>query len=131
MNIKTFGAVLMGVSLVGCSTTSQTFDCQAGKGVGCQSISQVNKMVDRGELANPKDDTSSSPVSPVIAPNSPSQAVPSQDVALSDDMVVHRIREEHLRVWIAPFQDQNGNLYEGTTIHTVLKPGFWHIQGGQ
>jgi len=54
-----------------------------------------------------------------------------QDVALSDDMVVRRIREEHLRVWVAPFQDQQGNLYEGTVIHTVLKPGFWHIQGGQ
>lgn len=36
--------------LSGCSTTSETFDCKEGKGVGCKSISEVNRMVDQGML---------------------------------------------------------------------------------
>ena len=40
------------VSLGGCSTTSETFDCKEGKGVGCKSISEVNQMVDQGALGD-------------------------------------------------------------------------------
>ena len=132
---KTLLTVSIGVILSGCSTTSETFDCKAGKGVGCKSISQVNKMVDEGSLGAEQEERSHTLLSaPVIttaslSPGSPGYQGP--DIALSDDMVVHRIREEHLRVWIAPFQDQQGNLHEGTVVHTVLKPGFWQIRGGE
>jgi len=127
---KTILALAVGGLLSGCSTTSETFDCKAGKGVGCKSISEVNQMVDHGALGvGGQEATSLTPLSaPVITTASLS---PGQDIALSDDMVVHRIREEHLRVWIAPFQDHQGNLHEGTVVHTVLKPGFWHIKGGE
>lgn len=135
-------AVSLGMILSGCSTTSETFDCKAGQGVGCKSISQVNKMVDEGSLGSDQETGSHTQlVSPVIttasvspdgvSPDAVSPALSGQDIALSDDMVVHRIREEHLRVWVAPFQDHQGNLHEGTIVHTVLKPGFWHIKGGE
>jgi hypothetical protein len=48
--------------------------------------------------------------------------------SLSDTMAVHRIQEEHLRVWIAPYQDTQGNLHEGSIVHTVLKPGSWQVR---
>ena len=133
--LKNLLTLAIGFLLPGCSTTSETFDCKAGKGVGCKSISQVNKMVDEGSLSLEKEGSAYAPIStPVITPTSLLPDSPSslgQDIALSDDMVVHRIREEHLRVWIAPFQDQQGNLHEGTMVHTVLKPGFWQIKGGE
>ena len=129
---KTLLALAIGGILSGCSTTSETFDCKAGQGVGCKSISQVNKMVNEGALESEQETSSHTPlVSPVIANASVSSELSGQDIALSDDMVVHRIREEHLRVWVAPFQDHQGNLHEGTIVHTVLKPGFWHIKGGE
>lgn len=125
-------ALLTAGVLTGCSTTSETFDCKAGKGVGCKSISEVNKMVDGGSLGRDQEGSPQTPlVSPVITTASVSPGSSGQDIALSDDMVVHRIREEHLRVWIAPFQDHQGNLHEGTVVHTVLKPGFWHVKGGE
>ena len=126
---KALLALSLGIVLSGCSTTSETFDCKAGKGVGCKSISQVNKMVDEGSLGTEQEGSAHTPLaSPVITTASLSSG---PDIALSDDMVVHRIREEHLRVWIAPFQDHQGNLHEGTVVHTVLKPGFWHVKGGE
>lgn len=124
--------LVIGGLISGCSTTSETFDCKAGKGVGCKSISEVNKMVDEGSLGAEQEGTAHTPLaSPVITTASFSPGSQGSDIALSDDMVVHRIREEHLRVWIAPFQDHQGNLHEGTVVHTVLKPGFWHVKGGE
>ena len=129
---KTLLVLSLGMVLSGCSTTSETFDCKAGKGVGCKSISQVNKMVDEGALGAEQEGNAHTPLStPVITTASLSAGSQDSDIPLSDDMVVHRIREEHLRVWIAPFQDHQGNLHEGTVVHTVLKPGFWQVKGGE
>ncbi len=123
-----------------CSTTSETFDCPTGKGVGCKSISEVNQMVDqvenRGSLASDVEKGKQSIVLPLSAPimatdplivERDKAAKDTLSVPLSDDMAVHRVSEEHLRVWIAPFQDEHGNLHEGSVIHTVLKPGYWRL----
>jgi conjugal transfer pilus assembly protein TraV len=144
---KTASAPLLGLtfcfSLCACSTTSETFDCPAGKGVGCKSISEVNYMVNRGEsphasLGNLEERglQSTPPLSaPVISADTRVVDSPGvetlfkqSDIPLSDTMAVHRIQEEHLRVWIAPYQDAQGNLHEGSIVHTVLKPGSWQVR---
>lgn len=138
------------VSLGGCSTTSETFDCKEGKGVGCKSISEVNQMVDQGALGDGALGAGSSvSIMPLPAPvisAGPlegkilqiSEGGDSQqggnlpqgvDPRLVDGVHVYRISEEHLRVWMAPFQDDQGNLHEGSVIHTVLKPGYWRLAG--
>ena len=118
-------------SLCACSTTSETFDCPAGKGVGCKSVSEINQMVDsdtriQGRLGEGDMERGVQSVTPLSAP------IISADThlvhSLSDTMAVHRIQEEHLRVWIAPYQDTQGNLHEGSIVHTVLKPGSWQLR---
>lgn len=132
----------LGLTLGGCSTPSETFDCPAGKGVGCTSLSEVNHLVDQGRLGtetgvpekgmqsslSPSSDTRVSPA--IVADDSPSvDGLPPQfSILLSDTLVVQRIPEERLRVWIAPFQDDSGNLHEGSVIHTVLQPGYWQLK---
>jgi conjugal transfer pilus assembly protein TraV len=136
------------LSLCGCSTTSETFDCQAGQGVGCKSITEVNQLVDqqaqnqqnRGKET--EQDTQSIGVpqntesfpSPIIFQNPPKIDHTKGFVApisLSDTFTVQRMPEEYLRVWIAPFQDNQGNLHEGSVIHTIVKPGCWKMMGAQ
>jgi hypothetical protein len=57
------------------------------------------------------------------------EAIPEPiEAHLSDILTVHRVPEEHLRVWIAPFQDEYGNLHEGSLVHTVFKPGHWQLK---
>ena len=132
---KTASAPLLGLafcfSLCACSTTSETFDCPAGKGVGCKSVSEINQMVDsdtrvQGRLGEGDVERGVQSVTPLPAP------VISADMrvvdSLSDTMAVHRVQEEHLRVWIAPYQDTQGNLHEGSIVHTVLKPGSWQVR---
>ena len=117
---------LAAAGLSGCSTNSETFDCKEGKGVGCKSILAVNKMVDQGSFGESPETPGT--VLPVLgSPHNPT--IQYVETPLSDDMVINRIKEEHLRVWIAPHQDEQGNLHEGSIVHTVLKPGYWHIQG--
>jgi len=119
--------------LSGCSTTSETFDCKADKGVGCKSISEVNQLVEQGVVGADVSGKGGSvsimpPPAPVITTGSLGGNI--SDVLLMDGGQVRRVSEEHLRVWIAPFQDDQGNLHEGSVIHTVLKPGYWQLQGG-
>lgn len=40
--------VMMALLVVSCSRT--TFDCPIAKGVGCESVSKVNALVDQGKL---------------------------------------------------------------------------------
>jgi conjugal transfer pilus assembly protein TraV len=117
------GTLSVSLGLCGCSsTTSETFDCQAGKGVGCKSISAVNKMVDQGLLGDATQEAQ--PVSlPPTFTNAPKSI--NAQTPLSDDFFVQRVQEEHLRVWIAPYQDAQGNFHEGSIVHTVLTPGSW------
>ncbi|WP_010303291.1 hypothetical protein [Candidatus Odyssella thessalonicensis] len=36
--------------LTGCSTYSEQFDCPYGKGLGCASLSKVNKLLDEQQI---------------------------------------------------------------------------------
>lgn len=130
-NSKLLKAISLSMALMlsACSTTSETFDCPAGKGVGCKSISTVNKMVEQGKLSNNDEPGSIQAVSPVFAPNNlvSETSADRQEIVLSDQTTVNRIKEEHLRVWVAPFQDDQGNLHEGSVVHTVIRPGYWQL----
>lgn len=134
------------LSLCACSTTSETFDCPPGKGVGCKSITEVNQMVNRGTMGGNVEEGAQSIPEPSSASimaaaslnveNSESAFgdkafLHQADASLSDEFFVQRIQEEHLRVWIAPFQDAQGNLHEGSIVHTVLKPGSWRVLRSQ
>lgn len=118
------------LTLGGCSTTSETFDCKEGKGVGCKSISEVNHMVDQGTLGDGglrEGGVVSMTSPPAFTVSTGSSEGKTAEIPLIDGMAVHRVSEEHLRVWMAPFQDEQGNLHEGSVIHTVLKPGYWQV----
>lgn len=122
-----FKNVLLSLSilvLTGCATTKENFDCKYGKGVGCRSITEVNDMVNQGKLGkepSPENFSSNTVPSPVLI---------SGNFTTTDSMSVQRVTEEHLRLWIAPFQDKQGNFHEGALVHTVLKPGFWQVEEG-
>lgn len=52
-------ALLVCFSMGGCtgSTYSNHFDCPYGAGVGCASLSKVNKMIDRHEIDLDEDES--------------------------------------------------------------------------
>lgn len=105
--------MLVGLTVTGCSLSNEQFDCKYDKGVGCKSITEVNKMVDSGAFG------SNQPASITVV---------TKNQKNSNAMVVERVTEQHLRIWLAPMIDEQGQLHEGQLIHTVLRPGFWFIK---
>ena len=97
-------STLLCLTLACCSTASESFDSEATKGVGSKSISEVNAMIDAGKIEGIPGDNDKV-IAPVIVQNSVALANPD---VLSDHSVIHRQPEQHLRIWIAPFQDANG-----------------------
>lgn len=132
MSSSTLSAILC-LNLCACSTTSETFDCKAGKGVGCKSISEVNQMVDsdtriQGGFGESEVEKGKQPILPLETADKDKTLSQQTEIPLSDTIAVHRVQEEHVRVWIAPFQDEQGNLHEGSVIYTILKPGYWQLR---
>ena len=82
-------AVCVGIcfSLSGCMGVYEGgFECPPGKGVGCKSISEVNTMVDQGEIPQPS--TVSLPLT-------------CQACAATDSPKAEAIEEES-QIWYAP-----------------------------
>ncbi|NRA89519.1 MAG: hypothetical protein HRU43_00015 [Simkaniaceae bacterium] len=42
--------LFMALSLGGCSTYQESFDCPVGEGVRCASLSTINKKMDQGKI---------------------------------------------------------------------------------
>ena len=121
--------------LVGCSHTQEEFDCPAGKGIGCQSVTEVKKKLNQGEIDMPETTTEAYQrrggalsFTPPVLSQAPMQAGLTPIAFIdSNGMVIQRTPEKPLRIWIAPYQDHDGNLRESSVIHTVIQGGTWHM----
>ncbi len=91
--------LLMLLILSGCSAMNDNFTCSQEPGVMCKSLDQVNGMVNRGELGStPK--------------------LPTPRLALEQQVVA---------VWLAPYQDGEGNYHDSTKIYTTVAPNRWEL----
>ena len=127
------GLALAGVlSMVGCTTLSgldgeTKFSCKAPDGVTCSSLSGVyaNAVADnlpalrkeKGGEAGQTDATGHKPTAIV-------GTVPS-----SGDPI--RTAPKVLRIWVAPFEDSEGDLHDQSYIYVVAHPGRWMVEHNQ
>ncbi len=105
----------------------QKFDCEVAPGIACKSISEVNKLVDNNELENAigekDDDTASKKASSTKAlPSFTDTAIYSAE---NSSTTLKRQSERTLRIWIASHQNQHGDFFEESYVHTVVTPGKW------
>ncbi len=115
------------LTLAGCSTASESFDSEATKGVGSKSISQVNAMIDQGKIEGIAGDNQAHQVIAPVMVQNPQPNLNPETIVLSDHSVIHRQPEQHMRIWLAPFQDANGNFHEAAVVHTLQRPSFWQV----
>lgn len=125
-----FGCMLL--SLVGCASYQDNFDCKVGQGFPCHSLSAVKKKMSNNEI-----DLEGTPaagsmkqteVSVINSPDLFFHDSSTHQSVESNEMIIHRVAEKPIRVWFAPFQDEEGNLHESAVVHTVLSSGSWKIQ---
>lgn len=122
-------SLILTLTLAGCSTASESFDSEATKGVGSKSISQVNAMIDQGKIEGIQgegDNQTHQVIAPVVV-QTPQPNMNPETIVLSDHSVIHRQPEQHMRIWLAPFQDANGNFHEAAVVHTLQRPSFWQV----
>ena len=119
--------VLLGLS--GCSSLyDDSFECKAGTGVPCRSISEVHEMVNRGEVGQKESSPSSSSDQSSVSQASEPLLPPFKEEQLLKDASrkkVSRRPEKTLRVWLAPHPEDSG-IYSGERyVYTVIEPGAW------
>jgi hypothetical protein len=90
-----YGFLLCLFTLTGCATYNEGFDCEPGKGIGCVSLSHVNRMVDQGKV--------------------PFQSE-SQWEQSSKNPASHKTR----RLWVSAHTDEDGVRHEDSLLHVPI-----------
>ncbi len=92
------------ILLTACTSYKEGFDCEAVPGVGCRSISEVDKMIDEGKIR--ADDTSTNKSN-------------LQKESKEDNQHLSSMRGVH--VWIAPYSD-DGIMHSAQNLFVPIKP---------
>lgn len=111
-------------SLTACSSIyNDSFDCKAGKGVPCKSISEINTMVSRGELGRSEAShkTESGDIDVASLPSFRDSVASATPITKG----VYRVPEQTLRVWMAPHLEEGGTWSGARYLYTVVTPGRW------
>lgn len=104
--------------LISCAGINGKFDCPSQAGIYCNSVSEVNDLVDRGKLPFKK-------VTKSKKTTAINYSIKDQDVAITSRRGVRRIPEKILTVWLAPFVDKAGNYHAGSYLTAVIQPARW------
>jgi len=106
---------------------TERYGCLAPEGVQCSSVSGVYANTVRGtpgSTIRPTMETRS-PLTP--SDNSTPPAARSATQATSAASAI-RSHPRVLRVWIAPWEDNDGDLNEAAVVHVIVDPGRWLIE---
>lgn len=103
--------LVSGLCLSGCAKLNQDFDCPAPNGGSCKRMDQVYDMVngDGGVGHEPL----------AVVPNRNPLAVegrPGEPL---------RYGEGVMRLWIAPYEDTDGNYHQANQVYSIVREGHW------
>ena len=127
-------ASVLALALGGCAGTltgmdgESKFSCKAPDGVTCSSLSGVYANAVANNLPGLRKDGKGDPAVRPAAKESPDSTVTGQ-VASSGDPL--RTQARVLRIWIAPWEDTEGDLHDQSYIYVVAKAGQWAIEHSQ
>lgn len=122
--------LLVPAVLAGCASTmsgmdgGSQFSCKAPDGVTCSSLSGVYANVVANNLpALRKGGKGGAKESPIAAGEIVGRAPSSGEPIHSQPKV--------LRIWIAPWEDSEGDLHDQSYVYVVADPGRWMIERNQ
>lgn len=121
--IMLLAAVGMQLSLSGCSSMNSSFDCPNKAGVTCKSLDQINTMVDNGQIQGRTSTGGTWSTMQTTSNSGDFQTFPSTSAYKVGEPI--RYGETVQRIWIAPFEDTDGNYHQDSTIYSVMNHGHW------
>lgn len=134
MRNKIRTAILISIALVvsGCASVNSQFDCPHTQRGVCASMTDVYRMGNNGALNQQSSPSiaivSSTPLQGnIISPalRSPIVRITPLPVATERGIDPVRHRESVMKIWVAPFEDVDGNYHQHNVIYKVTKPGYW------
>lgn len=141
--IRKIASAAAALSLVGCANMSgldanSSFSCKAPPGVTCQSISGVHANAAQGNLPfqqlesgnKQRAGDSNKPSYAATAPDAVQKMSPKEMVAASTGTPV-RQPPLVLRVWVAPYEDDLGDLHDQSYFYTMVHSGRWMIEANR
>lgn len=137
MRLVTLAAVLVSV-LSGCASigsgldSDTKFKCQAPEGVPCMSASgaYINSL--SGNLPGLVSQTSADVgTKPVASPEAVAASI--QDAGIKRRTIANtgtalRSAPRVIRLWIAPWEDSDGDLHDQMYVYLTVDPGRWVIE---
>lgn len=118
-------AVMLPAILTGCASTLSGLDgetkfaCKAPEGVSCASLSGVYANAVANNLPALRKEGKGEAQAAQIIGRAPSSGDPI------------RSQPKILRIWIAPWEDSEGDLHDQSYIYVVADPGRWVIEHNQ
>ncbi|NNM59377.1 MAG: type IV conjugative transfer system lipoprotein TraV [Legionellales bacterium] len=124
--LRAASLVLTSALFTGCASTgSSNFSCPAPNTGMCKPIHDVDKMVSDGQLG--QDGTSTGKNG--IKANQTAGAFDNFSTPYPASIITPgaplRIQEQIMAVWVAPYQDKQGNYHDPSTLYSVIEPGRW------
>lgn len=123
---------------------NSSFSCKAAPGVTCQSISGVHQNASANNLpfqrngeanlnANAQEPTEEKDKKPVAygAKEEGSQKVSPRDMVAANSGMPVRQPPLVLRVWMAPYEDEGGDLHDQSYFYTMVHSGRWMIEANR
>lgn len=111
--------IIISCLMAGCAGMNAKFDCPRKPGVYCESLDQVNARVSRGELGNNTSEYSK----PITFQSA--ATIQDSNARLKGLKEPLRYGETVMHLWVAPFEDAEGNYHQASDIYTVVHPSFW------
>ncbi len=123
--------------LAGCAGSMSGLDgsdqhsCPYSEGVTCKPMSQVYEESTQGmaSSAKPAATEDAHPESSTVAAKTPLPARPTVKLpgSVESGPLPLRSRPSVMRVWVAPWEDADGDLHEGGWIALRLDDGRWNL----
>lgn len=123
--------LLVVLTLSGCASTlsgvggTDGYACKAPEGAMCTSVSGVYANSKQG-TTKPAKPAEKSPASATPATYGAPSVVPGVSAGAASGSI--RSTPRILRVWIAPWEDADGDLHEESLVHMVVDTGRWLIE---
>lgn len=120
---------LIATALAGCAGGfsglggSSQYGCQAPKGSACTSISGVYANGPQGQrtvVSTGTKPTATAPYAANAGATNPTTPDPARSEAL-------RTTPRVLRLWIAPWEDSDGDLHDESALHVLVDTGRWRV----
>lgn len=127
-------ASVFALALGGCAGTltgmdgESKFSCKAPDGVTCSSLSGVYANAVANNLPGLRKDGKGDPAARPAAKESPDGTITGQAASSGGPL---RTQARVLRIWIAPWEDTEGDLHDQSYIYVVANAGRWTIEHSQ